>query len=116
MGSKMKKYNKDGNKSGLLGMPPAFICNINDAMPNKNKRYRMKLHSIKRARQRYGIWLKGSDLINISRSIFYGKSLVLKSFNDHCLKCLINYKGNRFLVIYDKNEGMTRTFLTPETT
>ena len=95
-------------------MPPAFICNVKDAMPYKNKKYRAKAHSIFRAHQRYGIWLNGTDLYWIGKKIRNGQYRFVKERGKDRFECTVYYKGYFFRIWFDRNLWMPVTFIKAE--
>ena len=82
-----------------------------------NKTKTQILHSIKRARERYGVFLSKEDIYKICKNIRNNNTISVgkdgritntRSFH------IVEYLGNRYNVVYDRERQTLSTFLPKE--
>lgn len=70
-----------------------------------------RLHSINRAKQRYGLVLKGADIDNIINLIQNKKSLVVIKLTNSRTMHIVYYAEQELKTVYDKKRHNLCTFL-----
>lgn len=76
------------------------------------KKDAQRLHSIKRAAERYGTHLVGRDLAEIARMIREGRSEYMHNLNQtRVSQHAVIYRGVRYVVAYDRKRGTICSFL-----
>jgi len=70
-----------------------------------------KVHAIRRAKERYGVDLEKADLDSIVELIWCNKSHMKERLSTRFSKHELEYKKELFLVVYDRELGVIKTFL-----
>jgi len=70
-----------------------------------------EIHAIKRARERYGLFLNTQDLKEIAWKIFNGEAVRLRSLPGGAASYLVKTGGQVCHVVYDPVSRMVATFL-----
>lgn len=68
-------------------------------------------HAIKRARERYGLWLTTNELKILSEQVKTNRALHLKTESRTRTHWLVE---DKYIVVYNKNLQAITTFLPPE--
>lgn len=69
------------------------------------KREAQRLHTIRRAAERYGTHLVGRDLAEMVRLIKSGKSRFMRKLTNTRTQHSLTYQGVDYVVVYDRTRG-----------
>jgi hypothetical protein len=75
------------------------------------KRQSQKAHSIRRAKERYGVTISRRILRAFINKIQSGKSVFVSRASIRVTKHFVEYEGTVYLVAYDTNRKMVCSFL-----
>ena len=78
------------------------------------KKDAQRLHSIKRAAERYGAQLAGHDLAEMVRLIKSGKSRFMRKLTNTRMQHAQTYQGIDYVVVYDRTRGTICSLLPPD--
>ena len=78
------------------------------------KKDAQRLHSIKRAAERYGAQLAGHDLAEMVRLIKSGKSRFMRKLTNTRMQHALTYQGIDYVVVYDRTRGTICSLLPPD--
>lgn len=76
-----------------------------------NKRKAQIYHTIKRARQRFGIKLTSKNVKDMGKRIRLGKSEPIRSANNNRTFHKLDFKGKEMAVLYDKKRKVPITVM-----